>query len=128
MPLSENEQRILQEIEQDFYESDPDFAREVGETTLYRHSWRTIKWALFGVVVGVGLLIAALSFHFVLSFVGFLLIFGSVIIIERNARKLGRAGLAQVTGNIRATSVRDVVGGIGDKARQRRNDKDGKDS
>ncbi|NOX29870.1 MAG: DUF3040 domain-containing protein [Actinobacteria bacterium] len=128
MPLSENEQRILQEIEQDFYESDPEFAREVGETTLYRHSWRTIKWALFGVVVGVGLLIAALSVHFVLSFVGFLLIFGSVIIIERNARKLGRAGLAQVTGNMRATSVRDVVGGIGDKARRRRNDKDGTDS
>jgi len=103
MPLSENEQRILQEIEQDFYESDPEFAREVGETTLYRHSWRTIKWALFGVAVGVGLLIAALSIHFVLSFAGFLLIFGSVIIIERSARKLGRAGLAQVTGNMRAT-------------------------
>jgi len=123
MPLSENEQRILQEIEQDFYESDPEFAREVGETTLYRHSWRTIKWALFGVAIGVGLLIAALSVHFVLSF-----LFGSVIIIERSARKLGRAGLAQVTGNMRATSVRDVVGGIGDKARRRRNDKDGTDS
>ena len=37
MPLSEDEQRILQEIERNFYDSDPAFAREVSTTTLYRH-------------------------------------------------------------------------------------------
>ncbi|HAF67718.1 MAG TPA: DUF3040 domain-containing protein, partial [Acidimicrobiaceae bacterium] len=34
MPLSDDEQRILHEIEKEFYDSDPEFAREVGETTL----------------------------------------------------------------------------------------------
>ena len=31
VPLSEDEQRILQEIEQQFYESDPEFAGELGK-------------------------------------------------------------------------------------------------
>ena len=124
MPLSEDEQRILQQIEQDFYESDPEFAREVGETTLYRHSWRTIKIALVGVVLGAVVLVVALSMHYALSFVGFLIVFASLIVIERHARKLGRAGLAQVTGNMRSTNFRDTVGGIGGKVRRRRDDTD----
>ncbi|MCB0990498.1 MAG: DUF3040 domain-containing protein [Acidimicrobiales bacterium] len=115
MPLSEDEQRILQQIEQNFYESDPEFAREVGETTLYRHAWRNIKWALVGFVAGVGLLVAALSIHFLLAFAGFLVVFACTIVIERNLSKLGRAGLAQVTGNMRSTNMRDAVGGIGSK-------------
>ncbi len=124
MPLSEDEQRILQQIEQNFYENDPEFAREVGETTLLRHAWRNIKWALFGVVVGVGVLVVALSVHYLLAFVGFLIVFGCTIIIERNASKLGRAGLAQVTGNIRSTNMRDAVGGIGSKLKRNKPSED----
>ena len=40
MPLSEDEQRILHEIEQQFYETDPALARAVGSTSLYRHAFR----------------------------------------------------------------------------------------
>ena len=43
MPLSEDEQRILREIEQGFYATDPEFANEVGRTTLYRHGLRRLK-------------------------------------------------------------------------------------
>lgn len=125
MPLSEDEQRILTQIEQEFYESDPEFAREVGETTLYRHSWRNIKWALSGFVVGLGILIAALSVGFILAFVGFLVMFASTIVIERNARKLGRAGLEHVTGNLRAGGLKNTVGGLGNRMkRMRRTDGD----
>ena len=35
VPLSEDEERILKDIEREFYENDPAFAREVSETTLY---------------------------------------------------------------------------------------------
>src|SRR5581483_5663715 len=52
MPLSEDEQRILQEIEAQFYANDPHLAQQVSETTLYRHSARNIKWAALGFVVG----------------------------------------------------------------------------
>ena len=42
MPLSEDEQRILQEIEQQLYASDPELAREVSSTTVYRHAGRNL--------------------------------------------------------------------------------------
>jgi hypothetical protein len=99
MPLSENEQKILSQIEKDFYDSDPEFAREVGETTLYRHAFRNVKSAAAFGVLGVVGLIVALQIHYLLAFVAFLVVFGSTIVIERNLRKMGRAGLQQVAGN-----------------------------
>ena len=39
MPLSEDEERILLEIEENLYESDPDLASEVSETTVYTKSF-----------------------------------------------------------------------------------------
>ena len=125
MPLSEDEQRILLQIEQEFYESDPEFAREVGETTLYRHAWRNIKWALVGFVVGLAVLISALSVGFIVAFAGFLIMFAATIVIERNARKLGRAGLEHVTGNLRSGGLKSAVGGLGGRLkRPRRNNDD----
>ena len=57
MPLSEDEQRILKQIEQQLKESDPHLAREVSEYTLYRLTFRNLRWAAFG-FVGVAMLSA----------------------------------------------------------------------
>ncbi len=101
MPLSEDEQRILSQIEERFYQDDPEFAREVGETTLYRHAFRNIRWALLGFVLAAVFLVAMLQVSHWLSFVGFLGVFAAAVVIERNARRLGKAGLEQVTGSMR---------------------------
>ena len=61
MPLSEDEQRILQEIEQQLYASDPELAREVSSTTVYRHAGRNLKWAALGFAAGVVLMVASLA-------------------------------------------------------------------
>jgi hypothetical protein len=123
VPLSEDEQRILSEIEQQFYASDPAFAREVGSTTLYRHAGRNLKWAALGFLGGFALLIVSFTSSLLLGFCGFLLMLGSAFVCERNVRKMGRAGLAQLTGSVRpsgvATSVRDYLGGAGKRFRQR---------
>ena len=88
MPLSDDEQRILHEIEKEFYDSDPEFAREVGETSLYRHALRNIKWAAIIGVAGLVGIVAGLQVHFGLAFVAFLTMFVCAIVIERNLRKM----------------------------------------
>jgi len=103
VPLSEDEQRILQEIERNFYDSDPAFAGKVGTTTLYRHAGRNLKWAAAGFVAGLVVLIAGFTQSVILGFLGFLVMVACAFLFYLNAAKMGRAGLQQVsqhTGNI----------------------------
>ncbi len=119
MPLSEDEQRILHEIEQQFYESDPAFAREVGKTTLYRHAGRNLKWATLGFVCGFVLLLVAFASSLILGFVGFLVMLGSAVIFERNLRKMGRAGWRQVSDTMKTHNLRESMGDAGKRIRKR---------
>lgn len=119
MPLSEDEQRILQEIEARLYEESPDLVREVSQTTLYTHAFRNIKWAGFGFLLGVVALVATLSTSYLLAFGGFLVMLASAFLIEHNARKMGRAGWQEMTRSVRANGVRNFMGNASNKARQR---------
>lgn len=119
MPLSEDEERILHEIAQQFYTDDPEFAREVGETTLYTHTVRRMKWSGFGFVAGVVFLVASLSTSYLMAFGGFLMMLGCALYFERNLRKLGKAGLEQVTRSIKAAGFRDAIGGARGRMRER---------
>ena len=101
MPLSEDEQRILKQIEEQFYTDDPKFAQQVGAASLYRHALRRIRWGVVGAVVGLVFLIATLQVHFLLSFVGFLVMLGCAFVIERNARVVGRIGVQDLAGVFR---------------------------
>ncbi len=119
MPLSEDERRILNEIEDHLYESDPALAREVAQTTVYTHAFRNLKWATLGFLVGAACMVLLLSVHFVLAFFGFAVMLASVLWFESNARKLGRAGLQEMTEHYRGGTLRDAVGGAGLRLRQR---------
>jgi len=120
LPLSEDEERILKDIEREFYENDPALAREVGETTLYKHAWRNIKLSLVGFVAGLGLLIFALASSYLVAFGGFLVMLACALVIERNARKMGRAGLESMTKNLKAgNGLRDYLGSSSEKMRER---------
>ncbi len=119
MPLSEDEQRILHEIEQQFYESDPAFAREVGKTTLYRHAGRNLKWAALGFVCGFVLLLVSFASSLILGFAGFLVMLGSAVVFERNLRKMGKAGWRQVSDTMKTHNLRDTMGDAGKRIRKR---------
>jgi hypothetical protein len=93
MPLSDNEQKILAEIEKHLHESDPRLAREVSETTIYRHALGSLKWTALGFFIGLVVMVATLQVHFLLGFGGFLLMFLSAFGFERNVRMMGRAGM-----------------------------------
>jgi len=118
VPLSEDEQRILQEIEQQFYEHDPALAGEIGSTTLYKHAGRNLKWAAFGFVAGLAVVIAFLA-NLLVAFVGFLVMLTCAVIFERNLRKLGRAGWQQMTESMRAGNLREYFGDAGNRLRRR---------
>ncbi|MEM8704860.1 MAG: DUF3040 domain-containing protein, partial [Actinomycetota bacterium] len=127
MPLSEDEQRILSEIEDHLYESDPELAREVSQTTIYNYAFRNLKWATFGFVVGTIAMVALLSTSFVLSFVGVLIMLGCLLWGFDNLHKLGRAGLEQMTSGTRLGNAgfKDAFGDAGAKMRDRFNRPEG---
>ena len=104
MPLSENEQKILSEIEKHLHESDPRLAREVSETTVYRHALGSLRLPVLGFIVGLVAMIALLQVHYLLAFIGFALMLGSALGFERNLRMMGRAGINQVSSAFRAAN------------------------
>jgi hypothetical protein len=119
VPLSEDEERILSEIAQQFYADDPEFAREVGQSTIYRYTVRRMKWSGLGFLAGVVFLVATLSTSFVLAFAGFLLMLGCALYFERNLRKLGKAGMEHLSRTVRASHLRDALGGARGRLRDR---------
>ncbi len=119
MPLSEDEQRILSEIEAQLYESDPSLARDIADTTVYTHAYRNLKWAVVGFLVGVVVLIGTLSTSFLLAFGGFLIMLVSSLSIERSARRMGRAGVTQITQSMKSSGLRDAFGNANQRMRDR---------
>lgn len=78
MPLSEHEQRMLEQIESALYAEDPKFAHAVRSTNPQVHYKRRIIKAALGFLVGVGALMAGLVINegtvtIAISVTGFLL-------------------------------------------------------
>jgi hypothetical protein len=119
VPLSEEEQRILHEIERSFYERDPDFAKGVSKTTLYRHAGRNCKWAALTFGAGLALVVASFATLPIVGFLGFLVMLGSTLVFERNLRKVGRAGWQEMTQSVRSRGFPDVLSDTRKRLRQR---------
>jgi hypothetical protein len=119
MPLSEDEQRILREIEANLSVTDPKLVQQVSDTTLYRHAARLIKWSALGFVAGLALLIATFTSVLALGVLGFLIMLFCLLVIERNVRKIGRAGIESLTSNVRGGSLWGLFGGSGKRWRDR---------
>ena len=58
MPLSEHEQRLLDQIERALYQEDPKFASTVRATDLRTHMRRRLRRAALVLALGFGLLLA----------------------------------------------------------------------
>lgn len=116
MPLSDEEQKILREIEAQLNATDPGLVEQVSRTTLYRHSARVIRWAALGVVGGLVLLIFTFTKTLVGGAIGFAIMLACLLVIERHVRKLGRAGLDTLTGGWRAQG--GLRGMFGERGRQ----------
>lgn len=109
MPLSEDEQRILHEIEAHLSESDPGLAQAVGETTVYRHGARMIKWGVLAFLAGLAILVVSFASSLFVGFMGFLVMLWAAFLIERNVRRVGKAGLQSLASSMKVTSLRDAL-------------------
>jgi hypothetical protein len=120
MPLSEEEQKILKEIEAQLNATDPDLVEQVSRTTLYRHSARMIRWAALGFVAGLVLLILTFASNVWAGVAGFAVMLACLLVIEHHVRKLGRAGMQALSGGWRSGGgIRGFVSEQGRSWRER---------
>jgi membrane protein implicated in regulation of membrane protease activity len=89
MPLSEHEQRILEEIERRLAEEDPRLVQSVAKATVASHALRRIRWGIAGFVVGfVLLLFFVADIWFAVG--GFLIMLASALLIYHYLKRVGR--------------------------------------
>lgn len=78
MPLSDHEQRLLDEIEQALYAEDPKFAATVRSARRRSRTRRSMGLCILGVLAGLALVLVGLIAQIiVLSVIGFVLVVGS---------------------------------------------------
>ena len=80
MPLSEQEQRLLEEMERSLYHNDADFVASVGVSQL-RPNYRSIAIGVLLAVAGIVALIAGVALaQLWLGVLGFIVMFGGVLV------------------------------------------------
>jgi len=89
MPLSEHEQRILDEIERRLVEEDPRLVKSARRTSLTSHLVRRIRWGLVLFALGFALLLL-FTFNMWVAVIGFALMLGSALLVYHYLRRMGR--------------------------------------
>ena len=95
MPLSEHEQRLLEQMERALYAEDPKFATALEGTGLRARSRRTVYAAAAGFVVGVALLMGGMVTKlWWVGVVGFVVMLGCAVLVITGWRRAPRLGVA----------------------------------
>ena len=99
MPLSDHEQRMLDQIESALYAEDPKFASSVRGGTLRAPSTRRRLQGAALFVLGIAMLVSGVAFKAtmigsfpILSVIGFILMFGGVVFAITGPRVTGARG------------------------------------
>lgn len=99
MPLSDHEQRLLDEIEQALYAEDPKFAAAVRSARARSRTRRSVGLCVLGILAGLALVLVGLIAQIIaLSVVGFVLVVGSCGYGTQVLRGRHRAGSAPKSG------------------------------
>ena len=64
-----------------------------------------MRWAVLGVVAGLVVTVVALQVHFLLAFVGFLIMLGCALVIERQLRAIGKVGVQDIAATLRNSRI-----------------------
>ncbi|GAA0494424.1 DUF3040 domain-containing protein [Streptomyces stramineus] len=115
MPLSEHEQRMLEQMERALYAEDPKFATALEGSGLRTYTRRRVYQAVAGFLVGIALLMTGVMIpgQYWISVVGFLVMLGCAALAVTGWRKAPRPGAQGAAGPAGTP-------GRGHTARQRR--------
>lgn len=119
MPLNENEERILHEIEQRFYAHDPESARRIGSTTLPKYLARNCKWAALGFLTGLVVLLVGFASSWVVGVFGFVVMLVSAIVLTHNLRRMGQHGLRQLSASLSGRRFNEAIDDAAKRFRRR---------
>lgn len=84
MSLDDQEQKILAEIERQFYEEDPEFARAVKR--INRPTRIGVRLSAAGVVAGLAVVVGFFTTNTIVAFLGFALLVSSAAILVSSLR------------------------------------------
>ncbi|UNS96560.1 DUF3040 domain-containing protein [Streptomyces tubbatahanensis] len=99
MPLSEHEQRMLEQMERALYAEDPKFATALEGSELRRYTRKRVYQAVAGFLVGIALLMAGMVAQQIwISVVGFLVMLGCAVLAVTSWRKAPKQGEGQSQG------------------------------
>jgi hypothetical protein len=107
MPLDEREQRILEEIERQFYQEDPKLAQTVRNTTLATVTARRIRWASVGLVLGLVVMLVFFTRNSFVALAGFLVMVVAAGWIVSSLRSRSSESLTGVVDRVRRRWRRD---------------------
>lgn len=94
MPLDDREQRILAEIERQFYEEEPELAHAV--RNIDRPGQLGIRLPLIGLLVGIVVVVVTFTLNSVVALLGFVLMIASATVLVHSIRR--RGGFNRVRG------------------------------
>ncbi len=92
MPLSEHEQRILEEMERRLAEEDPRLVEAVANASVYGHALRRIRWGIGAFVVGFVLLML-FQVSLWVAVTGFMVMLGASLLVYQHLKRMGREQL-----------------------------------
>ena len=121
MPLSEQEQRLLEEMERNLYKNDADFVATVGGAGRGRPNYRAIVLGVLLAVAGAGALIGGVASHLlIVGVLGFALMFiGVLVAITPSKRSSASSPVAGVPGSAGTSSQSKSRGGFMDRLNER---------
>jgi Protein of unknown function (DUF3040) len=119
VPLSDHEQRLLDEIEQALYAEDPKFAASVRSARTRSRTRRAALLCVLGVIAGLALVLVGLVTNLiVLSVIGFVFVVGSCGYAAQVIRGRGR-GSSTPTADAAAAGRAPRPGGLKSRMEER---------
>jgi hypothetical protein len=107
VPLSEHEQRLLDQIERALYQEDPKFASAVRQTDLRTHMKRRLVKAAAVFVVGFGLLLAGVVVQQpIVGVVGFAVMVLALVLAMQAWKRMGQSASTPRTAGGRRRGAR----------------------